>query len=800
MGKGQRQRIIIAILIGIGISLWWIMLPSPLFDEPYSTVLLDRHDRIIGLKVADDEQMRFGMEGGLPTCYVAALLTFEDRLYPCHRGVNWWALCRAFMQNVRAGRIVSGGSTLSMQVIRLARGNPPRTLVEKIKEIFLTLRLEQSYSKWEILEMYAAHAPFGGNVVGLQAASLKYFNRPPGQLSWAEAALLAVLPNAPALIYPGKNNALLKQKRDKLLQKMYREGVITEDACMLALAEPLPGHIYDTPAVAPHLLVRASKEKKGKVCHSYIDSRLQNQVNEIVNRHTALLSHNYIYNLSVLVAHIPTGEVRAYVGNSAPRPGSRGNDVDIIRSVRSSGSILKPVLYALMLQNGFILPETLVADIPSRFGSYVPSNFSRDFKGAVPASQALTQSLNIPFVRMLRDYTYARFYDDLKQLGVTSLNRQADHYGLSLILGGAEVSLWDICNLYAGMAAVLRHYQENDGQYFDGEYRRLKLWKEEPVIPDKGRRQMGRSGGELKASAIWQTLKALEEVERPEMESGWKNFASVMNLSWKTGTSFGFRDAWAVGVNSEYVIGVWVGNADGEGRPGLVGVRAAAPVMFEVAALLPAGTGFYEPIEEMQEVVVCRKSGCRASRFCDITDTVRVCEAGLRTAVCPYHRLVGLDITEQWRVTSDCEPVHKIHMKPWFVLPPVQEWYYCRTHTNYRKLPPYRPDCAPLGEEVMEMIYPQRGIRVFIPRDFGGKPGRVVFEAVHRSSAAQIYWYIDDRYLGATRHIHQMELWLQEGVHCLTLTDDSGNNLQQNFRVVGENMDATLVEPGDYRK
>lgn len=759
--------------------IWWFALPEPLFRVPYSTVLLDRGGTIIGLKTASDEQMRFRGVEHLPDRYVVAVLTFEDRLFLWHGGVSWRALGRALLQNIRAGKVVSGGSTLSMQVIRLALGNPPRTIPEKLREIILTLRLEQSYSKKQILEMYASHAPFGGNVVGMRAASLKYFNRQPEQLSWAEAALLAVLPNAPSLIYPGKNNALLKQKRDALLKKLVQQGVLSGDAYTLALSEPLPGKIYDVPAIAPHLLTRAYLEEEGTVCRTSIDGRLQRQVNEIVERHTALLSQNYIYNVAVLVAHIPTGEVRAYVGNSASRKGSQGNEVDIIRSVRSSGSILKPALYALMLQNGSILPRTLIPDIPSRFGNYAPSNFNRDFKGTVPAAQALSQSLNIPFVRMLKDYSYARFYDDLKQLGITSLNRSADHYGLSLILGGAETSLWDICNLYGGMASTLRHYNEQDGQYYAGEYNRLK------VRESSGKPQQP-GGGELKASAIWQTLKALEEVERPDMESGWKNFMSAMNLSWKTGTSFGFRDAWAVGVNPDYVIGVWVGNADGEGRPGLIGVRTAAPILFEIAGLLPSIHHFYEPAEEMQEMVVCRKSGYRASALCDETDTVNICRAGTRTAVCPFHRLVHLDPTEKWRVASDCEPINRIRIKSWFVLPPVQEWYYCRSHTDYRKLPSFRPDCHPQGEEVMEMIYPQRGTRVFIPRDFGGQAGRVIFEAVHRSADAEIYWHVDDQYLGSTRHIHQMELFVKEGSHSLTLMDAEGNMQQQTFYVVGK--------------
>ena len=779
----QRTRwVVCGFLLALLIA-WWNLLPSPLFQVPYSTVLLDHEGTTIGIKAADDGQIRFQARGQLPGRYVAALLIFEDKGFLFHHGVDPVALVRAGIANLRAGSIVSGGSTLSMQVIRLSRKNPPRTIWEKVKEIVLTFRLEQSYSKQEILELYAAHAPFGGNIVGLQAASLKYFNRAPEQLSWAEAALLAVLPNSPALIYPGKNNHLLKDKRDRLLGKLHRYGLMDKDTYQLAIAEPLPQQLHKPPTTAPHLLTRACIERKGEACPSYIDRHLQRQVNEIVERHTNLLCQNYIYNIAVLVAHVPSGEVRAYVGNSPPRPGSGGNDVDIIQASRSSGSILKPALYAEMLQAGFILPRTLVPDIPSRFGEYAPSNFNRDFKGAVPAAQALAQSLNIPFVHLLQRYTYLRFYDNLKELGITTLHFPADHYGLSLILGGAETSLWDLCNLYGGMASALRHYNEEDGLYFAGEYDRLKLWATSdttsptPIPPTQA---------PLKASAIWQTFQALENVERPEMESGWKNFVSAMNLSWKTGTSFGFRDAWAVGVNPEYVIGVWVGNADGEGRPGLTGVRAAAPILFEVANLLPCREQFYPPVEEMQLASICKKSGYRASLFCEETDTAYICRAGMQTKPCPYHRLVHVDSTETWRVTAACEPTSQIKTVSWFVLPPVQEWYYCRNHSDYRKLPPFRPDCHAMEEDAMEMVYPPRGTTVFLPRDFGGEIGKTVFEAVHRSPDAIIYWHVDDQYLGMTQHIHQMELHLKEGRHKLTLVDGTGNTLTQSFQVVGK--------------
>ena len=614
--------VLLALVIG-----WWYFLPTPLFTVPYSTVILDKEGEIMGMTVASDGQYRVSGRGRLSMKYMAALMCFEDKRFLTHVGVDPLAIGRALCLNVRSGSVVSGGSTLTMQVIRLSRDNPPRTIPEKILEMLLAIRLEQSYTKWEILNMYVDHAPFGGNIVGIQAASLKYFNRQPDELSWAEAALLAVLPNAPALMYPGKNMPGLKGKRDALLRELYEQGYFEQGDLEMAMAEPLPEQVYNPECIAPHLLARAYGQRRGEISQTFIDSRLQEQVNGIVKRHIDVLKHNHIYNAAVLVAHIPTGQVRAYVGNGPKVRDDGGNQVDIITSNRSSGSILKPALYALMQQSGYILPGTIVSDVPSRFGGYVPSNFNKDFQGIVPADKALSMSLNIPFVRLLREYGVEHFYDDLKKMGITTLNRKAENYGLSLILGGAECKLWDLCNMYGGMASILRLYNECDGTSFNHEFRRLRLWTDEQVDSVVVQNNV------VNAAAVWLTLKALQDVERPDLESGWKNFASSMNLSWKTGTSFGFRDAWAVGVNPEYVIGVWVGNADGEGRPGLIGVRAAAPILFEVASLVRTDARFYMPKEELSAVAVCRKSGYRASSICPETDTIYVARSGEKTEV-----------------------------------------------------------------------------------------------------------------------------------------------------------------------
>jgi len=334
--------------------------------------------------------------------------------------------------------------------------------------------LELRCSKHQILELYAAHAPFGGNTIGLEAASWRYFNRSAENLSWAEAATLAVLPNAPSLMHPGRNRSSLFHKRNRLLWRIYNTGIINKEMLDLSLIETLPERPNDLPQLAHHLLHRIEQTKPGgSITKTTLDPNLQIQVNSIIERHANNFSSNFIFNAAVLVADIGTGHVLAYVGNTkAFQKEDHGNDVDLITSHRSTGSILKPFLYAAALDEGDILPGSLIPDVPVIISGYSPKNFSSSFDGAVHAQRALARSLNIPAVLLLKQYGIKRFYDLLQSCGMSTLNRSSNDYGLSLILGGAEGSLWDICNMYTGLARSLRYFSQTVRPLF---FRRLPL-------------------------------------------------------------------------------------------------------------------------------------------------------------------------------------------------------------------------------------------------------------------------------------------------------------------------------------
>jgi penicillin-binding protein 1C len=765
----------------------FLLLPVIHFEEETNTVLESREGELLSARITSDGQWRFPPCDSVPYKLSQCICYFEDEYFRYHPGVNPVSLGKALVRNIRRRRIVSGGSTLTMQVVRLSRKGRPRTVTQKLIEMVLAVRLECGRSKDEILRLYASYAPFGGNVVGIDAASWRYYGRPAYKLSWGEAAALAVLPNAPALIYPGRNPEDLRVKRDRLLNKLQEKGVIGPMDCELAMSEPLPSRPFPLPQLTPHLLDRSEKEGlKGTRVHTTIDRDLQERASILVERHHQHLKQNGIQNAAVLVIRVPDREVMAYVGNTGSGEEGTGSFVDIIDAPRSSGSILKPLLYTFMLDEGEILPDNLVPDIPTHISGYSPLNFDRTYSGAVPASTALVRSLNVPAVRMLQSYGLEKFHSRLQSLGFSTIGEGPGHYGLTLILGGAEVTLWDLCRVYRGMAGTLNHFGEYGYRYDPGEYGPPVYVRDEPsgkrVQPEPDLK----SGGIMSAASIWQCFETLTELERPTQEGAWERFSSTRTVAWKTGTSFGYRDAWAIGTTPGYLVGVWVGNADGEGRPGLTGVQVAAPLMFDVFSLLPPSGWFEIPYEEMTEIEICIRSGFRAGPDCDETEIRMVPQAGELMEACPYHLIVHLDGTEQFRVNSDCYETGEMVNASWFVLPPVMEWFYRRKDPRYRVLPPFLPGCAGGNEMPMELIYPKETRQVFIPRGLDGQLSRVVFEAAHRETGATIYWHLDDRYLGETSLIHQMEFLAPEGMHTLTLVDSHGNILEKRFEVVGE--------------
>jgi penicillin-binding protein 1C len=785
----KKHLYIIFIALGLGILLAYAFcLPASRFQKPLSTVLYDKDGVLLGACIATDNQWRFPAQTELPDKYITALLTFEDRFFYYHPGFNPVSIARAAIQNLKSRNIESGASTISMQLIRISEGSKNRDFSTKIREIILATRLEIRYTKKSILRMYASLAPFGGNTTGIEAAAWRYFGRKPHELSWAEAATLAVLPNSPSLIHPGRNRQLLLEKRNRLLTKLQQKGHLDEISLQLALAEPLPDKPYPVPQLAPHLFARIQKEGfAGKTLISTLDAQLQEKVNTLALKHHKQLKGNEINNLAVLVAGVKSGKVLAYVGN-APDENAKAAFVDIISSRRSPGSILKPLLYGAMLNDGLLLPHTLTADIPTQYGGYAPENFHRTFDGAIPASQALSRSLNVPAVRMLKEYSPEKFNLILKKCGITTLDKPASHYGLPIILGGAETTLWDLCAMYASLGRTLTHYNENYQEFTQAVFFPLQ-YTEKTITPKTSNKNVQPP---LSPSSIWFTLQAMMEVTRPDEELYWQIFSSSSHVAWKTGTSYGYRDGWAIGITPEVIVGVWVGNATGEGRPGLTGVATAAPLMFDVFKLFPPQPSFTPPWQDMEKVPLCRYSGHRAGPHCEPVDTVWIPLQGLKSPACPYHKKIHLNAEETHRVNSSCYSPNRMHEKNWFVLPPVWEYYFKSKNAFYQALPPIHPHCSDAlsPHRNMGIIYPQANSRIFVPLMMDGTPGQIILKAAHQSPSAQIHWHLNASYIGTTEVFHEMAISPEKGRYTLTLVDDQGQTLTRIFSVTENRGDA----------
>lgn len=776
-----RTKFVLGISLVLSV-LYYFWLPNKLFDKPCSTVLLDGNNELLSAKIASDGQWRYPSLDSVPVKFMHCITLFEDEYFYYHPGFNPVSIFKSIKRNFSAGKVKSGGSTITMQVARMMRGNQSRTYYNKFVEILLALRIELSYKKTSILNVYASNAPFGSNVVGISAASWRYFGRSPYQLSWAETALLAVLPNAPSLIYPGKNQQRLIKKRNTLLKKLFDKKIIDESTYKLSLQEPLPDKPYAVPQLANHLLNRCVNEKgSSKIYKSTVKKNLQIQVSDLLNKHIANLSANQIHNACVIVAEVETGNVLAYVGNSYSEKNEHENYVDVISAPRSTGSILKPFLYAFMLNENKILPSALIEDVPTQIGSYGPKNFNLTYDGLVPANQAIARSLNVPAVKMLLEYGTPKFHYRLKQMGFKNFTKPTTHYGLSLILGGGEATLWDIASAYSSMGRALMGYDNARKKYTSNNYRPLNYLQTETEKPKMVKEDL------LNASSLYYTFSAMTELIRPQDYVGWAQFLSRNKIAWKTGTSYGFRDAWAVGLNGKYIVAVWVGNADGEGRPELTGTGAAAPLMFSVFNLLSEKKWFVKPLADMENVKVCKETGYRASEICPNTQTQLMPRGSQKTKACPFHKIIFTDASGKYRVNSDCYPVNEMKQVPWLVFSPTQEYFYKQHSLFYKPLPDYLPGCVTEENlKHLEIVYPREGFKIYVPVNEKGERENCIFKAAHKNADAKLFWQLDGTFIGSTEKFHQLSILPEIGKHVLLVTDENGEVSTVKFEVLGK--------------
>ncbi len=752
---------ILRYLLAVYLVYFLFCLPSNLFDESYSKVLLDRNGEFLEARIAQDQQWRFPPINTTPTRFEECILTYEDQYFRAHPGVNVVSLFRALYLNLKHGEVVSGGSTITMQTVRLMRKQKNRTILEKCIEITWAMRLETRFSKDEILSMYVSHAPFGGNTVGLEAATWRYFNRPPESLSWADNAMLAVLPNSPGLIHLNKNRSLLKAKRDKLLESLYENGTINVETFNLSKDEPLPEPVNALPHYAYHLVDRLSS-KSSKIV-STVDIVHQKQFNKIASLYGQRLKQQNIHNLSAVLVDIETGNVLAYVGNNWRNNHKHAGKVDMLRAVRSSGSILKPFLYTAVYDQG-TAPTQGIPDYPINFTGYKPVNYNPSFEGLVPAGEALYRSLNIPATWLLSKYGVAHMKNDLSKLGLSSLNRSSKDYGLSIILGGGEVNLLELTSAYSSLGAQL-----NNPDSFTAFKTYLLRDHSKPTIESRKTFSSG---------SIYSTLQSLTNTYRPETEAHWKNFSSAYPIAWKTGTSYGNRDAWAIGVTSKYAVGVWVGNSEGQGVSGLTGLNTAAPLLFQLFETLPATMWFNEPAD-MDMYAICSESGMKKGKTCP-NEREALLPTSLETGVtCVYHKAFMIEAHSGKRAYKGCGEGF-LYPDTFFNLPPIVSTYYKQRNPRYKELPEWSSNCN-RGDASISVLYPVDQGRLSIPV---GEEREVIAKAYYSLPQTELYWELNGSHIGITAGKHEQVIIPQKGRNLLVLSDEFGNSRRVNFEVV----------------
>lgn len=634
-----RRIIIGACLGGALLAVAWQCVPPPerwLAPAPATTVIADRDGRPLRVLLAEDGLDRRPIPLSEMGPWIGpAIIAAEDGRFYRHPGVDLLAIGRAFFQNISRGRVFSGASTLSTQVVRLVQPRR-RTYAAKAIEALMALKMERALSKDRILEEYLNRAPFGGLCVGVQAAARRYFGCDARDLTLGEAALLAGLPQSPARLRPDRHLDRALRRRDYVLERMARRGFITEEQRAAALAQPIAIERRRYPLEAPHFAEAARaalpRARPGGLWRTTLDSELQRRTEDALRRQVAALAGDGVRGGAAVVIEAETGAVRALVGSPDFTRAPDGL-VDATRARRSAGSTLKPLLFALAFDEGRLTPKTVLADVPRVYPDYAPENFDGAFRGLVTARDALLDSLNMPALDLAREIGVARFHRVLLEFGLRTLDRPTASYGLGLALGNGEVTLLDLAGAYATLAR--------------GGVTRPLRWFEQNTPPSDG-------AAVVSEAAAWLVADILGDPERAAPNRGPASEVRAPRMAWKTGTSSGFRDAWTVAWNPEYVVAVWLGNPDGSASPALVGGTAAAPVAVDIlSGLYPTGEGpwFARPAE-IEEREVCAVSGRACGEHCGARALDWAIAGVSRREVCPVHRRVMRDgeetIAEQW--------------------------------------------------------------------------------------------------------------------------------------------------------
>ena len=716
-----------------------------IFEDRYSVSVLDNNGNIIGVYLNKDEQWHLKSTDKIPEKLKRAVMVFEDKNFYSHKGVDFSAVIRAVKDNIFEKRR-TGASTITMQAVKMAQPKE-RSYFNKYLEIVHAFKLEKYYKKDEILKMYLNNAPYGGNIVGYKTASYMYFRKSPKELTWGEAALLAVLPNSPGLMNVEKNREKLIEKRNFLLKKLYKENFIDERQYRISLKEPVPDKRYSFPVIAPHLARRLVNENKDKkIIKSTIDSEIQKKTEKAVKDYSEFLKLSGINNTAVLIINNKNYEVIAYAGSQDFYDFENNGQVDGITAKRSPGSLLKPFLYAKVIDEGIAAPQSKIPDIPLYFSNFSPQNANKKYYGMVEMRDALIKSLNIPFVELLKDYGEDKFFYFLKDI-LNFEDKNPERYGLSLILGTKEFTMEEIGILYSGLANY-------------GNFKNLKYTEEST---EEGRQLFTKGASYL-------TLITMRELERPGME---KFYREKNPVSWKTGTSHGRRDGWAAGVTPEWTVVVWTGNFTGEGNPNLTGVYTGGNLLFNILKFLPKTEKEFVMPNDLEKIKVDRETGYRLKYDIPYKEIFYPKDAK-PLKVSPYYKKIF--VNKNGEETDSRDESFNEREEKYILLYPLEVVnYFVRENLDVSNI-----FSEKTAEKTIKFIYPKNNLKIIVPKDFDGEKSLIV--KIANIKNRELYWYVNKEYAGKSRE-KERSFNLKKGNYEITVVSEKGETAKINFQV-----------------
>ncbi|MDJ1493297.1 penicillin-binding protein 1C [Cytophagaceae bacterium DM2B3-1] len=695
-----------------------------------------------------------------------AIIHKEDRLFYYHPGVNVMAIGRAVVNNIFTGRKTSGASTITMQVARLLEPKQ-RTYGNKIIEIFRALQLEWYYSKDEILQLYLNLVPYGGNVEGVKSAALLYFGQLPNRLSVAQITTLAIVPNRPTSLSLNRNPVLLKQERDKWLKRFQEDEIFSDTLIDDAINEPLQLRRTPLPNIAPHLSYRLhTKYPEQAILKTTLNRITQDKVQQLAyNYHKRIRKYN-IHNLAVIVADNKKREIIAYIGSPDFTDNDHAGQVDNARAIRSPGSTLKPLVYALGIEAGKITPKTMLLDVPSQFGGYSPENFDQKFNGAVTVENALVNSLNIPAVKVLEDITVPVFVNKLKAARFEQISRDERKLGLSVILGGCGTTLEELVGLYSsfaneGLFTPISSFQSSDGE----KKTTVRL---------------------ISRQAAYMINEILMQAVRPDLPTGYQNSYHAPPIAWKTGTSYGRKDAWSIGYNRKYTVGVWVGNANAEGVPELTGADIATPLLFQLFNTIDynaAGSRLLAP-KNMPLRLVCTETGLLPGDYCTHQVVDYYIPLISNTQTCKHMKEVPVSADESFSYCTACLPESGYKKKLYENLPPALVSFYNTWSVAYRRIPPHNPSCTRVFQSgAPQIVTPADGREYMVDAT---EPPEMLLTCHVDNDVKQVYWYINDKFYKAAKATDRVFFKPDLGEVKISCSDDKGRNT--NISIVVKKM------------